>query len=257
MITDTHVHLDTKRYNKDINQVLERARNKNVQRFIIPAIDSSNMAGILELCENNKDIYFATGHHPNRLDNFNIDTIEKYVSHEKCVAIGECGLDWYRIQKGANIDDVKKAQKEVFELQIKLSIKYKKPLILHSRETDDDMVDTLMKYKDELVGGVVHCYVGSEKLLELIDYNFYFGIGGVVTYKSATELRENVKKIPFSRLLLETDGPYLTPEPHRKKRNEPVYTVEVLNELSNILGIKKETLETVIDENTNRLFFDN
>ena len=255
MIIDTHVHLDTKRFNKDLESVLNRAREKGINKFIIPAIDSKNMKRLIKLSEENDDIYFATGHHPNRLDSFDIKEIEKQISHPKCVAIGECGLDWFRIPKGSKIKDIKKAQKEVFEEQIKLSIKYNKPLILHSRDTDDDMFETLMKYKDDLVGGVIHCYVGSEKLLELEKYNFYYGIGGVVTYKSATELRENIKKIPFSKLLIETDAPYLSPEPHRKKRNEPSFTRNILTEMSKILGIKEDTLEKVIEENTNRLFF--
>lgn len=255
MITDTHVHLDTKRFKKDIDETIKRAKDKGVTRFIIPAIESDNMEGIIKLAEEYNEIYFSTGNHPNRIDSFDIKEIERYVSHEKCVAIGECGLDWYRIPKGAKIEDVKKKQKEVFEEQIKLSSKYNKPLILHSRETDDDMIETLMKHKDILVGGVVHCYVGSEKLLELEKYNFYFGIGGVITYSSAVELRENVKKIPFSKLLIETDAPYLTPQKYRGKRNEPSYTREVLSEMSKILGISEPSLEKVIQENTDRLFF--
>jgi len=255
MIIDTHVHLDTKRFKTDIDEVLKRARNKGINKFIIPAIDSKDMTRLINLTEQHSDIYFATGHHPNRLDNFDFDLIESQVGHKKCVAIGECGLDWFRIPKGADINDIKMAQKEVFEKQIGLSIKYKKPLILHSRDTDDDMVETLMKYKDELVGGVIHCYVGSEKLLELEKYNFYFGIGGVITYKSATDLRENIKKIPLNKLLIETDAPYLTPEPYRKKRNEPAFTREILTEMSKILEIDEKELELIIEENTNRLFF--
>jgi len=254
MIIDTHVHLDTKRFNEDLKEVLNRARKNRIGKFIIPAIDSSNMRKLIKLSEENEDIYFATGHHPNRLDTFNLEEIEKQVSHKKCVAIGECGLDWFRIPKGSNIEDIKKAQKEIFEEQIKLSIKYKKPLILHSRDTDDDMVDTLMKYKDNLAGGVIHCYVGSNRLLELEKFNFYYGIGGVVTYKSAKELRENIKKIPLNKLLIETDAPYLTPEPYRKKRNEPLYTKEVLWEMSSILNIEEFKLEKIIENNTNKLF---
>lgn len=255
MITDTHVHLDTKKFNKDIKEVLNRARNRGVQRFIIPAIESNNMKGIIELCEKNDDIFFSTGNHPNRPQDFDIKEIEKLISHDKCVAVGECGLDWFRIPKGARIEDVKKEQFELFEKQIQLSIKHNKPLILHSRDTDEDMVNTLLKYKDDLVGGVIHCYVGSEKLLELEKYNFYFGIGGVLTYKSAKDLRKNVKKIPLDKFLIETDAPYLTPEPHRGKRNEPSFTREVLTELSKILNIEEELLERTIEDNTNRLFF--
>ncbi len=255
MITDTHVHLDTKRFKKDIKETISRAKDKGVTKFIIPAIESNNMEGIIKLAEEYDEIYFSTGNHPNRIDSFDIKKVERYVGHEKCVAIGECGLDWYRIPKGAKIDDVKKKQIEIFEEQIKLSSKYKKPLILHSRETDEEMMETLMKHKDILVGGVVHCYVGSEKLLELEKYNFYFGIGGVVTYKSATDLRENVKKISLDRLVIETDAPYLTPEPYRKKKNEPSYTPAIIKELSVLIGLPAKEVEEITFKNSERLFF--
>lgn len=255
MIIDTHVHLDVKQFKNDIAQTIQRAKDRGVDRFIIPAIESDNMDGILELAEKYDEIYFSTGNHPNRLDTFDIKRIESFISHEKCVAVGECGLDWYRIPKGAKIEDVRAEQKDIFEQQILLSSKYNKPLILHSRDTDIDMVDTLMKHKDILVGGVVHCYVGSEKLLELEKYGFYFGIGGVLTYPSATDLRENVKKIPFDKILIETDAPYLTPVPNRGKRNEPSYTPFVVKELASILNKPINIVEEQAYKNTLNLFF--
>lgn len=254
MIVDTHIHLDMKQYNKDLEEVINRAKNNGVNKFIIPAVSSLKIEKIKYICEKYDNVYFASGNHPNYTDSYNKENIEKYINHEKCVAIGECGLDWFRIPEGANIKDVKNKQIELFEEQIKMSIKYKKPLILHSRDTDEDMFNTLIKYKNDLIGGVIHCYVGSDKLLELEKYGFYYGIGGVLTYKSAKELRENVKKIPLNKLLLETDGPYLTPIPHRGKRNEPGYTVHILKELSNILDIEEKELEDICYENTKRLF---
>jgi len=236
MIIDTHVHLDVKKFNRDIEEVLDRAREKGVNKFIIPAIESNKMQEIIRLCEKHDDIYFASGNHPNKPTSFEVENIEKLISHSKCVAIGECGLDWFRIPEGAKIEDVKKLQKEIFEKQIQMSIKYNKPLILHSRDTDNDMVNILLKYKDKLVGGVIHCYIGSEKLLELEKYGFYFGIGGIITYKSAIELRENIKKVPFNKIIIETDAPYLTPGKNRKLRNEPSFTPLIIEELSIILN---------------------
>lgn len=258
MIIDTHVHLDVSKFTKDIEKVLERARNNGVERFIIPAIESDNMEGILKLVEANDDIYFSVGNHPNRLDNFDMEQIEKYVSHEKCVAIGECGLDYYRVSQNNNINVIQKEiarQKKTFEKQLQLAVKYKKPVILHSRDTDEDMVDMVSKYGKDLVGGVVHCYVGSIKLLELEKFNFYYGIGGVLTYKSATDLRNNVKRVPFHKLLIETDAPYLTPVPNRGKRNEPSYTPFVVKELSKILQMNKDIVENKCYQNTLRLFW--
>ena len=255
MIIDSHVHLDTKRFNKDIDEVIQRAKDKGVNKFIIPAIESDNMDGIIKLCEKYDEIYFSSGNHPNRLDSFDMKNIEKYISHEKCVAVGECGLDWFRIPKGSNLNDIKKRQIEVFEEQILLSSKYNKPLILHSRDTDKEMMETLMKHKNILVGGVVHCYLGSENLLKLKDYNFYFGIGGIVTYKSATELRDNLIKVPLDRIIIETDAPYLTPGSNRKLRNEPSFTPIIVKEVSILLNMSVEMTEKVTYENTERLFF--
>lgn len=255
MITDTHCHLDVKPLYGDINDILKTARDKGVQRFIIPAIESDNMDRIISLVEQNNDIFFSTGNHPNRLKNYDLKLVEKYVAHPKCVAIGECGLDWYRIPKGSNLEDEKRKQIKIFSEQIELSIKYKKPLILHSRETDEDMVSVLSSYEKDLIGGVIHCYVGSDKLLELEKYNFYFGIGGVVTYKTATDLVRNLKNIPLDKILIETDAPYLTPEPYRGKTNKPEYTREVLNKIASIKEIGIAELELVITENTDRLFF--
>lgn len=254
MIIDTHIHLDLKQFSKDLEFVLKRGKNNNIEKYIIPAIQSNNMDRILELVEKYDKIYFSTGNHPNYLNNFNMKDIEKYILHKKCIAIGECGLDWYRIPHGSNINDIKKRQIKTFEKQIELSIQYKKPLILHSRDTDDDMFNTLMKYKNDLIGGVIHCYVGSEKLLELEKYNFYYGIGGVVTYKSAIDLRKNIKKIPINKILLETDGPFLTPQQKRGERNESSYIHFILNEISSLLNINKNILEKQINENTKTLF---
>lgn len=254
MIIDTHTHLDLNKFNKDLDDVIKRAKEKGINKFIIPAIECTKMDKIIELSEKYDEIYFSTGNHPNHLDGFDIKIIEQYVSHKKCVAIGECGLDWYRIPNGANINDIKKKQIELFEQQIELSIKYNKPLILHSRDTDEDMFNTLMKYKDSLVGGVIHCYVGSEKLLELEKYNFYYGIGGVVTYQSAIELRNNLKRIPFHKLLIETDAPFLTPQQKKGQRNESSFTPLILNEISKLLKIDKNVIENKIYKNTERLF---
>ena len=185
---DTHIHLDLKIFNKDLGQVIQNAKKAGVNKFIIPAIESNNMNNILEIVKEYKEVYFASGNHPNRMDSFNEFQIEGLLSHEKCVAVGECGLDWFRIPNGANIEEVKSQQKEYFRRQIELSIKYNKPLILHSRDTDDDMYNVLMEFKGKLAGGVIHCYVGSEKLLKLANEGFYFGLGGVLTFKNKRQL---------------------------------------------------------------------
>ena len=183
------------------------------------------------------------------------ETMNKYVNHPKCIAIGECGLDYYRLpedeeEKLANI----KKQKEVFISQIEFAKKYKKPLIIHIREASNDSRQILIDYNAKEVGGVLHCYNASEHLLILAEHNFYFGIGGVLTFKNAKKLIEVLPKIPKDKLLIETDAPYLTPHPHRGERNEPYYTVFVSKKMSELLEISDEEIQKLTTKNAQKLF---
>ena len=181
--------------------------------------------------------------------------MEKYVNHPKCIAIGECGLDYYRLpedeeQKLANI----KKQKEVFISQIEFAKKYKKPLIIHIREASNDSRQILIDYNAKEVGGVLHCFNASEHLLPLAEHNFYFGIGGVLTFKNAKKLVEILPKIPKDKLLIETDAPYLTPHPHRGERNEPYYTIFVSSKMSELLNISDMEVQNLTTNNAKKLF---
>ena len=181
--------------------------------------------------------------------------MEKYVNHPKCIAIGECGLDYFRlpedeIEKQENI----KKQKEVFIAQIEFAKKVKKPLIVHIREASNDSRQILVDYNAKEVGGVLHCYNASEHLLPLAEHNFYFGIGGVLTFKNAKKLIEVLPKIPKDKLLIETDAPYLTPHPHRGERNEPFYTIFVSKKMSEILELSDEEIQELTTNNAKKLF---
>jgi TatD DNase family protein len=255
-IIDTHIHLDLKQYGKTLDIVISRAFDSGIDKMIIPGIKSNDMNRILSIVDKYENIYFATGNHPNYLDSFDYQKTKELTTHKKCVAIGECGLDWFRIPKGSNFNDVKKNQIDVFRQQIELSIESKKPLILHSRDTDEDMVNTLLDYKNDLIGGVIHCYVGSKKLLELEKHGFYYGIGGIITYKSAIDLRENIKNIPLDKLIIETDGPYLTPQQMKGKSkfNEPSFTPYIVKEISKILNKDYSFIQNNTYKNTQNLF---
>ncbi|KLD97866.1 TatD family hydrolase [Aliarcobacter butzleri L349] len=181
--------------------------------------------------------------------------MEKYINHPKCIAIGECGLDYYRLpedeeEKLANI----KKQKEVFISQIEFAKKYKKPLIIHIREASNDSRQILIDYNAKEVGGVLHCFNASEHLLPLAEHNFYFGIGGVLTFKNAKKLVEILPKIPKDKLLIETDAPYLTPHPHRGERNEPYYTIFVSSKMSELLNISDMEVQNLTTNNAKKLF---
>ena len=181
--------------------------------------------------------------------------MEKYVNHPKCIAIGECGLDYYRLpedeeEKLANI----KKQKEVFISQIEFAKKYKKPLIIHIREASNDSRQILIDYNAKEVGGILHCFNASEHLLPLAEHNFDFGIGGVLTFKNAKKLVEILPKIPKDKLLIETDAPYLTPHPHRGERNEPYYTIFVSSKMSELLNISDMEVQNLTTNNAKKLF---
>ena len=255
MLVDTHVHLDDKRYNEDLDDVLDRAREAGVKKFIIPGADPSTLDRAVEISQKYDDVYFAIGVHPYDADNFESLDFEKYIEHDKCIAIGECGLDYFRLE-GSDEDKLKEKelQKKVFISQINLAKKYKKPLIVHIRDASNDSKEILLDYEASEVGGVLHCFNADEQLLSLADEGFYFGIGGVLTFKNAKKLVNVLPKIPIEKLLIETDAPYLTPTPHRGERNEPLYTTLVAQKISEILDIPLEDVEKITTTNSERLF---
>jgi TatD DNase family protein len=222
---------------------------------LIPGADFDDLPQAVALAEKYTEVYFAVGIHPYDIDKFDEATMERYVNHPKCIAIGECGLDYFRlpedeIEKAQNI----KKQKEVFIAQIEFAKKVKKPLIVHIRDASNDSKQILIDYNAKEVGGVLHCYNASEHLLPLSDHNFYFGIGGVLTFKNAKKLVEVLPKIPKDKLIIETDAPYLTPHPHRGERNEPYYTLFISQKISELLEISDEEVQEITTNNAKKLF---
>ena len=222
---------------------------------MIPGADFDDLPQAVKLAEKYSEVYFAVGIHPYDIDKFDEATMEKYVNHPKCIAIGECGLDYFRlpedeVEKQENI----KKQKEVFIAQIEFAKKVKKPLIVHIREASNDSRQILIDCNAQEVGGVLHCFNASEHLLPLVEHNFYFGIGGVLTFKNAKKLVEILPEIPKDKLLIETDAPYLTPHPHRGERNEPYYTVFVAQKMAELLNITEEEIQELTTNNAKKLF---
>ncbi len=255
MIVDTHIHLDDNRYKEDLNSVLNRAREGGVKKFIIPGADPKTLNRAIEIAEANKDIYFGVGVHPYDMENFQDLEFSKFAIHEKCVAIGECGLDYHRLEGSDDeINREKQKQKEVFIAHIEIAKQYKKPLIVHIRDASRDAKKILLDTDASEVGGVLHCYNADDELLSLANEGFYFGIGGVITFKNAKKLLNVLEKIPREKLLIETDGPYLTPTPHRGKRNEPLYTTFVVDKISQLLELSYKQIEDITTLNAQKLF---
>jgi len=255
MIIDTHIHLDDDRYKDDLDEVLNRAREAGVGCFIIPGADALTLQRAVEIVDANEDIYFAVGIHPYDMDGFTSLDFDKYVNHNKCVAIGECGLDYYRLEGSDEEKEAEKLrQKKVFIAQIELAKKYKKPLIVHIRDASRDSKEILLQNGASEVGGVLHCYNADDELLSLANDGFYFGIGGVITFKNAKKLVNILSKIPKEKLLIETDGPYLTPMPHRGERNEPIYTTFIAQKMAELLELPTKKIKSITTKNALKLF---
>lgn len=247
MIIDTHTHLDDARYEEDLEEVLLRAKQDFVSHYIIPAADLTTLPRAIQLSKKYENIYFAAGVHPYDLDTFNEESIINALKDKKCLAVGECGLDYYRNPS----DDEKAMQKEIFKKQIELSLKYDKALILHVRDANNDVYDILKEYKG--IKGVFHCFNACESLLDFSD-NFYYGIGGVLTFKNEKKLTNLIKQIPLEKILIETDSPYLTPHPFRGQRNEPRYCLLVVDKIAQILEMSREEVSQITSENAKKLF---
>ena len=252
---DTHIHLDDLRYSDDLEDVLDRARAGGVKQFIIPGADPQTLPRAVEIAKRYDDVFFAVGIHPYDAENFDLSLFDEFIKDPKCVAVGECGLDYYRLPDD---EDEKVAQKElqkdIFIKQIEIAKKYNKPLIVHIRDASRDSKEILLKYDASVVGGVLHCFNADDELLSLSEQNFYFGIGGVVTFKNAKKLVNILPKIPLDKMLVETDGPYLTPTPHRGERNEPFYTTFVAKKISQLLNIDYKKIDEITTKNAKEVF---
>lgn len=249
-LVDTHCHLDDDRFKDDLDSLIESSIENGVEKIIIPAANPDTLQTAINLAESYKGVYFACGIHPCDLKDKYKDYLA-FASHKKCVAIGECGLDYHYLDSSRDIESIKNEQKEEFIKQIEFSIKMDLPLIVHIRESSNDAFNILDSYKN--ARGVLHCFNADRILLNLSD-RFYYGIGGVATFKNTRRLIEVLPLIPKERIVFETDAPYLTPEPHRGKRNEPSYIPIILEKVASILEESKENMAKTSTENANTLF---
>ncbi|WP_104706607.1 TatD family hydrolase [Helicobacter bizzozeronii] len=249
MLIDTHCHLDHALYESDLQEVLKSAREVRVNIAIIPGADPQDLKRAIALSESHAGLYFAVGVHPLDQQSFDLGFLKEHIQHPKCVAVGECGLDYHRLenQNPAN----QQAQQGIFRAQIGLALEYSKPLIVHIREASLDAYQILKSYPN--LKGVLHCYNADEVLLGLSSC-FYFGIGGVATFKNAKNLVGVLPKIPLDRLLLETDAPYLTPHPFRGQRNEPKHIALIAQKIAHILEMEPHTLAQITTQNAQNLF---
>ncbi|WP_205436266.1 TatD family hydrolase [Helicobacter suis] len=248
-LVDTHCHLDHPSYQADFLKVLQSAQEVGVQTAIIPAASPKDLKRAIDLCETYQNLYFAVGVHPLDLEEFDLNILREHITHPKCVAVGECGLDYHRLETPDQT--IIARQKETFITQIDLALEFEKPLIVHIREASEDAYLILKQYPK--LKGVLHCYNAHPLLLKLSS-QFYYGIGGVATFKNAKDLVAILPQIPLNRLLLETDAPYLTPHPFRGQRNEPHHIPLIAQKIAEVCCINLEDLAKTTTHNAKTLF---
>lgn len=252
MLIDTHMHLDADKYNDDQEEVIKRAQEQGVRMMINIGYNRKTIESTLRLAESYDFIYAIIGWHPTEASDMTADDlrwIESLSSHEKVVGIGETGLDYHWDKSNKEI------QKEVFRQQIDLAKRKKLPLSIHNRDAHQDVIDILKEEGANEVGGVMHCYSGSIEIARIaMDMNFYISFGGPITFKNARQLKNVCKQVPLDRLLLETDCPYLTPHPHRGKRNEPGYVRLIAEAAAELKELELEEIMRITTNNAKKLF---
>lgn len=252
MFIDTHVHLNADQYEEDVDEVITRAVDAGVTKMIVVGFDRKTINKAMELTERYSFIYAVVGWHPvDAIDCTEEDLkwIEGLAEHPKVVGIGETGLDYHWDKSPKDI------QQELFRKQIQLAKKVNLPIIIHNRDATADVVRILKEEEAKETGGIMHCFGGSvETAKECIDMNFLISLGGPVTFKNAKTPKEVATEIPLSKLLIETDAPYLAPHPYRGKRNEPVYVTLVAEEIAKLKGLSIEEVALATTANAQSLF---
>jgi len=247
MFIDTHCHLSKNDY-LDIYKILEENRNANVCKIVISSSTPDDIRETLENSSRYLEVYASIGYHPevaSLLESLDFDFLESHLLDEKVVAIGEIGLDYYYTK------DNKLIQQEIFRKQLDLAKKYSLPVIIHSRDATKDTIDIL---KDYQLRGIIHCFSGSyESAVKYIEMGYYLGIGGVVTFKNS-HLFEVIEKISLDHIVLETDSPYLSPEPFRGKQNSSKNIPIIAKKIAAIKGVSLEEVEEITTRNACCLF---
>jgi len=251
VLIDTHCHLADDQFNADVELVVERARAAGVQRFVVPAVDVATAERTLRLAERFEEVYAAVGIHPESLHDLPeqaFDEIRAMAAHPKVVAIGEIGLDYYWDVAPRPI------QQEVFARQMQLAAELSLPILVHNRDATEDTVRMVQTAPTGLVGSM-HCFTGSIDIArQCINKGFFISFGGPVTFKNARDVQDTASQVPDDWLIVETDSPYLSPQPLRGQRNEPARVRLVAEKLALLRGRNVEEIETLTTENALRLF---
>lgn len=252
MLTDTHTHLYSEAFKEDRAQMMQRAFDSGIDRFFIPAIDSTYVEAMFSLeKEYPENVFLMMGLHPTSVkENYleELALVEEYFEKRSFYAVGEIGIDLHWDTSTLEI------QKIAFKRQIQLAKKYKLPIVIHCREAFDEIFEVLETERDESLFGIFHCFTGSfEQAQKAISFNMKLGIGGVVTFKNG-KIDAFLNQIPLWHIVLETDSPYLAPAPFRGKRNESSYLTYICDKLAQIYGVSAEEIARTTTENSKMVF---
>lgn len=250
MLIDTHAHLNFKDFNADYQAAIDRAVAANIGAIVNVGSNLATSQKAVKIAQDNKNIFAAIGLHPIHVkdETFNETEFLKLAKNKKVVAIGESGLDYYYDKTCA------KMQKEVFSRHIKLANIVLKPVIIHARESYDDVL-SILTGQHPLAGGVMHCFLGKADFAKIIiEMGFYLSFTGIITFSKNNETVRVIQETPLEKILVETDCPYLTPEPHRGKRNEPIFVAEVARKIAEIKKIPFEKVAETTTQNAIKLF---
>lgn len=248
-LVDSHAHLDML---KDPAQALRLARENHIAQVVTIGIDLESSLRAAELTREHVGVFCTVGLHPHDAGKASVglwSELKRLALTAPAVAVGECGLDYYRDRSPRT------TQREVFARQVELALELGLPLVVHDREAHADVLGILKESGAERVGGVVHCFSGDRRFArQVLDLGFMIGVPGTITYKNNQQLREVVKSVPLKKLLIETDCPFLSPEPLRGKPNQPAYLHHTLTALAKVLGQDPEEVAAVTADNARRLF---
>lgn len=254
MIFETHAHYDDERFAEDRDTLLASMPERGIGRIINVGSTLASTKETLAIAQNYPYVYAAVGVHPSEIGDLNEEMfawLKEQTRQEKTVAVGEIGLDYYWDKE----PEVQKAQRYWFKRQMELAREETLPVIIHSRDAAEDTMRLMQEIHAEEIPGVIHCYSYSKEMaLEFVKMGYRIGVGGVVTFKNARKLKETVEAVPMEAILLETDCPYMAPEPHRGTRNDSSNIPYVVNTIAQIKGISTDEVEQITWENTMRLF---
>lgn len=251
MIFETHAHFDDNAFDADREELIRTLPEKGIHKIINVGASIESTKTTIALAEKYDDIYAAVGVHPSDIAGLNEESfawLKEQTQNAKTVAVGEIGLDYYWDKEPV----VQEQQRYWFRRQLGLAAECNLPVIIHSREAAEDTMHILKEYT---MRGVIHCYSYSPEMAkEFVKMGYYIGVGGVVTFKNAKKLKESVQQIPLEHILLETDCPYMAPEPHRGKRNDSSYIPYVVAKIAELKGVSTEEVERITWDNAMRLF---